>query len=546
MSATDAGYILRGGRVLDGSGESDVVADVAIRGDRIEAIGRDLRSVGLHEVDVAGRIVCPGFVDMHSHSDAEVFRRPAAEAKVFQGVTHEVVGQDGMGYVPRRPDGLSEVAAALRNWNGEPPLPLESITSVRGYLDGVVGRTATNVSVLTPHGALRLMVMEDPTQPATTCELDRMCSILRESLEQGAVGMSGGLAYYPGQFAGSEELDALCAVVAEFDGYFAPHHRNYGPRAFESYREMLELTRRSGVRLHLTHANLSFPVNKGRAGELVDMIDAYERGGSRITFDTYPYDSGATSLAELLPSQLKRGGSAVLLERLRRIEDETRFREQMEVEGSDSFHGIPIDWSRIRLSGMSDAGLKQYIGMTVAEASFRAGVSAARFVIDALVACDLDVGIITHYGNLENMERLLVDPRHCLCTDGLLAGDSPHPRAYGAFAKYLSHYVRDTRRVGLAEGIRKVTSLPASILRLENRGRLKAGHFADVAVLDLAKVRATSTFENPRSQASGVEYLFVNGVPTIWEREHSGRTGGRALAPSRSRPISRMPNKEQQ
>lgn len=534
MSMSEAGYLLRGGRVVDGSGETDAVADVAIRGERIEAIGRGLRSVGLHEIDVSGRIVCPGFVDMHSHSDAEILRSPSAEAKVFQGVTHDVVGQDGMGYVPRRHDGLPEVAAALRNWNGEPPGTLEEITSVRGYLDDVTGRVATNISVLAPHGALRLMVMDDPTQPATTRELNSMLSILRDALEQGAVGMSGGLAYYPGQFADSEELIALCEVVAQLDGYFAPHHRNYGPRAFESYREMLEIAKRSGVRLHLTHANLSFPVNKGRAGELVDLIDEYERGGSQITLDTYPYDSGATSLAELLPSDLKRGGSAALLERLRTIAEESRFRERMEVDGSDSFHGVPIEWSRIRLSGLRHPALKQYIGLTVAEASRRAGVSAARFVIDALIACDLDVGIITHYGNLENMERLLVDPRHCLCTDGLLAGDSPHPRAYGSFSRYLSHYVRDTRRVGLAEGIRKVTSLPASILRLNDRGQLKEGYFADVTVLDFDRVTDTSSFENPRTPALGVDHLFINGVPVIWKREHTDRTPGRGLAPRRS------------
>lgn len=530
---SEPGHLLRGGVLVDGTGAAPRRADVELRRGLVTAIGPALDPRGLTVVEVDGRLVTPGFVDIHSHSDAEMFRQAEPGAKVFQGVTHEVFGQDGMGYVPRRPDALPQVAAALRNWNGEAPAELADITTVTELIAHVEGRSLTNVAMLVPHGALRLMAMADPTQRASREELEVMVEILARALEDGAVGMSGGLAYYPGQFADQLELIVLCEVVASYQGYFAPHHRNYGPTAFESYREMLEVARLSGVRLHLTHANLSFPMNKGRAEELLDLVAEYETAGCTVTFDTYPYDSGATSLFELMPSWLKSGGSTAMLERLAALDDDGALSHELEVSGSDSFHHVPMDWDRIRLTGLAHPGWKRFTSMPVSEAAATAGTTPTRFVVDALLACDLDVGVTTHYGNLDNKERLLRDPRHCVCTDGLLAGDAPHPRAYGAFAHYLAHYVRDERRVSLEEGIRKITGLPASIARLDRRGTLAVGHAADVAVIDLPRVRAGSSYAVPRARAEGFDHVFVNGVPVVLDGALTGHRPGRGLRPRR-------------
>lgn len=529
------GYLLTGGRIVDGTGAPSYRADIAISGDRIARIAPSIDDCAdLTVIDVSDLIVTPGFVDVHSHSDAEVFRNSGAEAKVFQGITHEVLGQDGMGYVPRRLDGLEQVATALQAWNGEPPAEMSDITSVAAYLESIEGRSATNIAMLAPHGGLRLMVMADPTQVATDVEVDAMCSILAEAFDHGAVGLSGGLAYYPGQFADSAELIALCRVVARYDGYFAPHHRNYGPRAFESYREMLEIAKAADVRLHLTHANLSFPINIGRAPDLLALIAEYQEQGCSITLDTYPYDSGATSLFELLPSWLKIGGTREMLKRLQQLGDVTALAHEMEVAGSDSFHHVPIDWDRISFSGLRHPKWKKYTGLSIAAAANQVAVEPTRLVVDALVASDLDVGVITHYGNADNMEHLLLDPRHCLGTDGLLAGDAPHPRAYGSFARYLAHYIRDEKRIDLAEGIRKITSLPASILRLAHRGKIQEGYYADIAVVNLPAVKDASSFNAPRSRAVGFPHVFVNGVPVVLDGKHTGSTPGAGLRPIRN------------
>lgn len=531
MTSDATSYLLRGGRIIDGTGRPARVADVLVQGNRITRVAPGLQ-VGedVVQIDAGGRIVCPGFIDMHSHSDAAFSAQMNVDAKSYQGITHEVVGQDGMGYVPRDVDGLSIVSGLLRNWNGPPPEFLTEVTSVSEYLAAIKGRSGTNVSVLVPHGALRIMALKEPSSRVPdTAETARMREILTEALDQGAVGMSAGLVYYPGQFAKTEELIALCEVVADADGFFSPHHRNYGPDAFVAYEEMLEIARRTGVRLHLTHANLSFPMNAGRAEELVALIDRYEADGCEVTFDSYPYDSGATSLAELLPSSLKSSGGAEFWRLLEDSDLVELVRESMEVRGSDSFHGVPVDWTRIRLSDLPHPSMRHYLGLTVAQAATIAGLSAADFVVRVLAMCELDVGVITHYGNIENTERLLTDRRHCVGTDGLLAGESPHPRAYGAFSRYLSQYVRDTKAIGLEEGIRKITGLPAGILGLDDSGKVAENYRADLVVIDLDEVRDSASFDNPRERALGTEYVFVNGVPVIWNGKDTGSRPGKGV-----------------
>jgi N-acyl-D-amino-acid deacylase len=332
--------LIRGGRVIDGSGAPAFPADVGIAGDRIAAVGR-VDEAAARTIDATGLFVCPGFVDMHTHSDLKLLTEPLHEAKVCQGVTLEVLGQDGLSYAPVTDEVLEQLRAQLAGWNGDPPGFDWSWRSVAEYLDRLDEGIAVNAAYLVPHGTLRACAMGYDDRAPTGPELAHMRRLLAEGLEQGAVGLSAGLTYAPGMYADDDELVALCEVVHDFGGFYCPHHRNYGLHALEAYADQIEIARRAGVPLHFAHAHLGFDVNRGRAPELLALIDG---SGIDVTLDTYPYLAGATYLHAFLPSWMHAGGAQETLARLRDPSLRERLRVEMEIEGSDGFHEIPIDW----------------------------------------------------------------------------------------------------------------------------------------------------------------------------------------------------------
>ena len=340
--------LIRGGRVIDGAGNPWYRADVGIAGDRIAAVGRLDDEPAERVIDADGLFVCPGFVDMHTHSDLQLLANPPHEAKVCQGVTLDVLGQDGLSYAPVTDDVLEQLRGQLAGWNDDPPGFDWSWRTVGEYLDRLdADGIAINAAYLAPHGTIRMCAMGYDDRPPTADELAHMKRLLAEALEQGAVGLSTGLTYTPGMYADDDELVALLEVVREYGGYYTPHHRNYGRRALEAYADCIEIARRSGVPLHLAHAHLGYPINKGRAPELLALIDQARDDGIEVTLDTYPYLAGNTYLHAFLPSWMHVGGSAATIERLRDPALRERLRAELEDEGSDGFHEIPIDWSVI-------------------------------------------------------------------------------------------------------------------------------------------------------------------------------------------------------
>src|SRR5581483_10290362 len=300
--------LVRGGRVIDGAGNPWYRADVGIAGDRIAAVGRLGDDEAARTIDADGLFVCPGFVDMHTHSDLRLLAEPMHEAKVHQGATLEVLGQDGLSYAPVTDAVLEQLRSQLAGWNGDPPGFDWSWRSVGEYLDRLDRGIAVNAAYLVPHGTLRMVAMGLDDRPPTEPELREMESLLAEGLEQGAVGLSSGLTYAPGMFADDDELVALCDVVARYCGFYCPHHRNYGSHAIEAYGACLEIARRSGCALHLAHAHLGFEVNRGKAPELLAMIDGARADGVDVTLDTYPYLAGSTYLHAYLPGWVHAGG----------------------------------------------------------------------------------------------------------------------------------------------------------------------------------------------------------------------------------------------
>jgi N-acyl-D-amino-acid deacylase len=514
--------VIRGGRVIDGAGNPWYAADVGVAGDRVAAVGRLSGEPAARTIDADGLFVCPGFVDMHTHSDLQLLASPMHEAKVHQGVTLEVLGQDGLSYAPVTDEVLEQLRGQLAGWNDDPPGFDWSWRTVGEYLarldaDGI----AVNACYLVPHGTLRMCAMGYDDRAPTDEELARMKRSLAEGLQDGAVGLSTGLTYTPGMYADDDEIVALCEVMREYGGFYCPHHRNYGRHALEGYADSIEIARRAGVPLHLAHAHLGYEINKGRAPELLAMIDRARDDGVEVTLDTYPYLAGATYLHAFLPSWMHVGGSAATIARLRDPELRERLRVEMEVEGSDGFHEIPIDWSTVVVSNGA------FVGRTVAEAA--EGERTIDFVCELLAGEQLGVSCVVHFGNEENVRTTMTHASHTVGSDGILVGDRPHPRSYGTFPRYFAVYVRELGILTWEQAVRKMTSLPAQRLGFPDRGLLRPGMAADVTCIDPETIRDTATYEDPRRLPEGVPYVIVNGTVVVDDGRHTGALAGRAL-----------------
>jgi N-acyl-D-amino-acid deacylase len=528
--------LLRGGRVIDGAGNSWYRADVGIAGDRVAAVGRLGTEPATRTIDVDGLFVCPGFIDMHTHSDLQLLANPAHEAKVHQGVTLEVLGQDGLSYAPVTDEVLEQLRAQLAGWNDDPPDFDWSWRTVGEYLDRLdADGIAVNAAYLAPHGTIRMCAMGYDDRAPTDAELAHMKRLLAEALQQGAVGLSTGLTYTPGMYADDDEIVALLEVVRDHGGYYTPHHRNYGRRALEAYADCIEIARRSRVPLHLAHAHLGYEINKGKAPELLAMLDDARDDGLEITLDTYPYLAGATYLHAFLPSWVHVGGPAATIERLRDRQLRERLRVEMEVEGSDGFHEIPMDWSIVVISSAQLPANRRWIGHSLAEASAEAGARPIDFLCDLLADEELGVACVSHSGNEENVRMTMAHWSHTVGSDGILVGDRPHPRSYGTFPRYFAVYVRELGILTWEEAVRKMTSLPAQRLGFADRGLLRPGLAADVTCIDPEAVRDTATYEDPRRLPEGIPFVIVNGVVVVDDGRHTGALAGRALRASARR-----------
>ncbi|MFC4328244.1 amidohydrolase family protein [Streptomyces andamanensis] len=532
--------VIRDADVVDGTGAPSYRADVAVSGGRIVSIVKEAAAAGCQrprarrELDAEGLVLSPGFVDMHAHSDLALLRDPDHSAKAAQGVTLEVLGQDGLSYAPVDDRTLAEVRRAISGWNGHGDDIDFDWRSVGEYLDrldrGFGGEgIAVNAAYLIPQGTVRALAVGWEDRPAAPDELERMRRLVAEGLEQGAVGLSSGLTYTPGMYAEDAELTELCRVVARYGGYYCPHHRSYGAGALEAYAEMVELTRAAGCPLHLAHATMNFGPNKGRAPELLALLDDALAAGADITLDTYPYTPGCTTLVALLPGWASEGGPERILERLADEDTAERIRHHLEVTGSDGCHGVPVEWETIEISGIGDPAFAGHVGRTVAETAAARGESCWAVARRLLVADRLGTTILQHVGHEENVRAIMRHRVHTGGSDGILQGTKPHPRAYGTFPHYLGHYVRELGVLSLEECVAHLTSRPAARLGLPDRGVVREGHRADLVLFDPATVAAGSTFAEPRALPTGIPYVLIDGRFVIEDGRRTDVLAGRAV-----------------
>lgn len=514
---------------MDGSGSPGFRADVAVDGGKIRVVGMCREPQAERVIDACNLVVCPGFIDMHTHSDIALLTNPRQESKIMQGVTTEVLGQDGLSYAPVNAATLSTLRKQLVALNGDSDAIAWNWTSVGDFLSHFDGKVAVNVCYLVPHAAIRLLVLGPEHRKASDDELERMRALVAEGMREGAVGFSTGLTYTPCAFSDTRELTACCRGIAPFGGYFAPHLRSYGARYEEAIDEALEVGRVAGVPVHFTHFHCSFKVNKDRVQELLARLDRAQGEGVEVTLDSYPYTVASGFLSGLFPSWGHIGGPEKFLGRISNCRERETIRREMEEEGCDGYSHVPIDWTEITVCGVGGPKNQWMVGRSLGELAQETGKSAFDLACDLLLEENLDVACLVFIGYEKNVRFIMKHPAHMVGSDGLLTGSRPHPRAYGTFARYLHHYTRELKILSLEECIRKMTSLPAARLGLRDRGLVREGMAADLVLFDPETIEDTATFENPRSHPRGIEYVLVNGNIVVEHGTHTGVLSGRVL-----------------
>ena len=519
---------LRGGLLLDGSGAPARRADVLCDGGRIVAIDEDL-TLGGEIIECEGLTLCPGFIDTHSHSDLLVLADPDLPMKARQGVTLDVLGQDGISVVPVRDADVEATRKKLSGLLGDPAVPRD-FRSVGDYLDVLDRGASINTAYLVPHGAVRSYVMGDDDRSPTENELAAMVALVGSGMSEGALGMSTGLIYPPCCYAATDELVALCREVAARGGVFVVHMRSESDRILDAVGEMLDVARRSGVHLHLSHLKIAGQKNWPLVEKMVETVEEARASGVRVTADQYPYVAGSTMLAAILPPWAHAGGVEAAIGRLGSPASRPKLRAAMQHEGPNEWDSFWA-WTGpegIVISDVPSGKRPEVIGKTVAAAAAAVQQDPLDFALDLLLSERLGAAMISFSQTEAVMERLMRLPWVNACTDGLLGG-RPHPRAFGSFPRLLGRYARDEGKISLPEMVRKMTSQAADAMHLPERGRVAVGFAADLVAFDAATVADTATFEDPIRYPVGIEHVLVAGEAVVLNGTPTGARPGRTV-----------------
>ena len=521
--------LIRGGFVIDGSGRPGEIADVALRGGRIAAVGQSLPAGSARTIDAEGLAVAPGFIDIKTHSDFTLPINPKAESKVRQGVTTEIVGHCGFSVAPILPGKRQLVQDYLSA--SAPWLPFRE-TTFREYLNGFP-QTSVNAGMLVGHHTLRLNVMGMEARPPSLAELEQMTALLEEGLAAGALGLSSGLFTPPSSYADRAEMVALGNVLKRRNAAYFTHLRDESNNVIAAVEEAIDIARTCGVHVEIVHLKCSGLDNWGKAAQILAMIDAARQEGLAVDCDAYPYAAGSNPLKNLLPQWVQSDGLEAMLVRLATDETRARIRTEIEREGLNNWGRIP-SWDCVQIS--ISPHLPQHAGETIARLAAGRGQDPVDVVCDYLIEDKGATRVLITSIAEEDIREIVRSPAlvgsdgNCVADYGVTSQGMPHPRFYGTFPRIIGHYVHEQHLLPLEPAVHKMTGATAAALRLRDRGLIREGYRADLAIFDPADFKDRATYADPHQYPTGRRTtVLVNGVVVVEDASHTGATPGVVL-----------------
>jgi len=523
----DFDLLIIGGTLYDGAGRPPLRGDLGITNGKVAALGHLVNRSARRRIDATGLAVAPGFIDLHSHSDEELLLGGESQSKIRQGVTTEIIGQDGDSIAP-----LTEEMRAKRSEQLQERYGVEiDWTDFAGYFRRLrKGKLITNVASMVGQGTLREYVVGEDNRPATADEIEKMKALARDAFHQGAYGISSGLEYTPGSFASTEEIIQVCKSM-NGHGIYSSHIRNEDDTVLEAIDEALRIARESGVALNISHLKASAPRNWQKVPWILQRLDAARASGLKVTCDRYPYIAYSTDLSSLFPLWSREGGREKFVARLKDValQDSLRTAVLGKIEKLGG-------WQAVMISSLPKNPQREKFEGKTLEALTQDGTDPFRLLVDLVVQEEGGGSMVGFAMNEEELTAVLRYP-YCmvasdasgLATAGLLRRGNPHPRAFGCFPRVLGKYVRQEKLFSLEEAVRRMTSLPATTLGLQDRGRLQVGHWADVVIFDPAKVTDRATWTAPHQYPDGISFVLVNGEVVIDGGQFTGKLAGRIL-----------------
>ncbi len=520
--------LIRNARIISGKGNPWFHGDIAVTGGKIAAIGSlgNLRAKTV--IDARRRMVSPGFIDGHSHADIAVFANPRAEAKVMQGITTENVGLDGFSLAPISAENIATWKKHLTGLNGNPDVEW-NWRSFGEYLDAVDrARPSINLSAYAGLGAIRLHVMGMTDRPATPREIDRMRELAVQAMEEGARGVSSGLIYPPNQYQTTDEISRIAEAAARCGGVYNVHLRSEGDGLMAGMDEAVEIGRRAGIHVIITHFKIVGRNNWGQVDVALRKVEDARREGIEVSLEQYPYTAACTFLHAVVPPWLQADGTEHLLEMVRTGRDRIK-REILERTDWENWPSA-AGWENLALASVKSERNRTLAGKSMTEiARLRSLTDPVDAALDIIAEEEGEAMMTMFCMDEDDVTDIMRHPGVNFITDGILSGTQPHPRVYGSIPRILGRYVREQGVLTLEEAVRKMTSLPAEKLHLKTKGLIAEDYDADLVIFDPDTVMDNATYDNPRQYSTGIHTVIVNGVTVVEEGMHTGATPGKAL-----------------
>ncbi|UCE41394.1 MAG: D-aminoacylase [Candidatus Aminicenantes bacterium] len=518
--------VIKNGTIVDGISDKSYKGDIGIIGEHIKQIGNLQNTTGKTIIDAKSRVVSPGFIDIHTHTDIEILVNRKAESKIRQGVTTELGGNCASSPFPMKYPLSDNVKRLEKKAN----ITIDW-TDLKGF-HAAINRngTAINHATLIGQGTLRGYVMGDDQRAPTAEELEQMKKLVAEAMEQGAFGLSTGLEYTPSGFAESQELIELCKIAAKYGGFYASHIRSEDKAALEAVGEAIHIAESAGLPLQIAHFKAVGKTNWWKLPLMIDLVERAAERGLDVTADRYPYIAYSTGLTILFPQWALEGGLEQLIIRLK----DAKIRESMKADTLKKVQGY--GWEKIVISNLHKKQNQWLIGKSIGEAAASQNADPYEFLCDLIIDEEFNVSHIGFGMDEETTEMVLKHPLVMLGSDGSslapygpLSEGKPHPRNYGTFPRFLGYYVRERKLLTLPEAIKKMTSKPAVKLGLKNRGSLQQGNFADIVIFDPETIADKATFIEPHQYPVGIDYVIVNGTTVIDHGKHTEKLPGKVL-----------------